>query len=72
MGAFPARDKDIRWHTGVHGPDRVPGRRLAETMVGTLRALGVPSPRDLALSDHAQKVNGYRVEYFGPTLQEFP
>jgi hypothetical protein len=41
-------------------------------VVGTLGALGVVSPHDLALSDHAQKVHGHRVEYFGLMLQEMP
>jgi hypothetical protein len=41
-------------------------------MVDTLRDLGVGSPKGLSLTDHAQRVGDYDVDYYGLTLQENP
>ncbi|AZQ74953.1 MULTISPECIES: hypothetical protein [Streptomyces] len=60
------------YHSGDFGIGEVDGRRLARMMTDTLRALGVPSPLDLSLSDHAQRVGDYHVDYYGLTLQENP
>ncbi|MFI6869384.1 hypothetical protein [Nocardia sp. NPDC050406] len=60
------------YHSGVFDIGAVDGRKLARMMVDTLRGLGVASPHDLSLSDHAQRVRGYYVEYYGLTLRENP
>ncbi|MFK4186709.1 hypothetical protein ACI2L4_22230 [Streptomyces sparsogenes] len=65
----------IDWthHSGAFGPDDIDGRELARLLVDTLRGLGVASPKeDLSLSDHAQTVDGYRVDFYGLTLRENP
>ncbi|WFB11130.1 hypothetical protein LRS74_31895 [Streptomyces sp. LX-29] len=63
---------DCPYHSGDFGIGEVDGRRLARMMVDTLRALGVASPKDLSLSDHAQRVGDYHVDYYGLTLRENP
>ncbi|MFC9993849.1 hypothetical protein [Nocardia sp. NPDC127526] len=60
------------YHSGDFGIGEVDGSRLARMMVDTLRGLGVASPRDLSLSDHAQRVGDYHVDYYGLTLEENP
>ncbi|MFF5129305.1 hypothetical protein ACFY41_20515 [Streptomyces syringium] len=60
------------YHSGDFGIGEVDGRRLARMMVATLRDLGVSSPKDLSLTDHAQSVGDYHVDYYGLTLQENP
>ncbi|MGX1810986.1 hypothetical protein ACWIGI_35150 [Nocardia sp. NPDC055321] len=60
------------YHSGDFGIGEVNGPELARMMVDTLRGLGVASPHDLSLSDHAQSVAGYRVDYYGLTLEENP
>ncbi|MFK4266903.1 hypothetical protein [Streptomyces milbemycinicus] len=64
----------IDWthHSGVFGPDDTDGPRLARLLVDTLRGLGVSSPKDLSLSDHAQTVDDYQVDFYGLTLRENP
>ena len=64
--------RDISHHTGVSAPGEADGRALARTLVETAKALGIPSPRDLSLIDHCQKVAGYRVDYYGLPLRENP
>ncbi|MEV0362378.1 hypothetical protein [Nocardia fusca] len=63
---------DSPYHSGDFGIGEVDGRALAKMMVDTLRDLGVSSPKDLSLTDHAQRVGDYDVEYYGLTLQENP
>ncbi|MFB8003204.1 hypothetical protein [Nocardia sp. NPDC056000] len=63
---------ESHYHSGDFGIGEVDGPGLARMMVDTLRGLGVASPRNLSLSDHAQSVAGYRVDYYGLTLEENP
>ncbi|QKV96386.1 hypothetical protein HUT19_35650 [Streptomyces sp. NA02950] len=60
------------YHSGDFGIGEVDGRALGRMIVDTLRDLGVESPKQLSLSDHAQRVGEYRVDYYGLTLQENP
>lgn len=60
------------YHSGTFGAGEVDGQALAAKVVATLRDLGVESPTDLSLTDHAQSVGDYRVDYYGLTLQENP
>ncbi|MVU82787.1 hypothetical protein GPX89_36830 [Nocardia sp. ET3-3] len=60
------------YHSGDFGIGEVDGSHLARMLVDTLRGLGVASPRDLSLSDHAQRVGDYHVDFYGLTLQENP
>src|SRR5688572_16964527 len=61
---------DVSHHTGASAPGEADGHALARTLVETAKALGIPSPRVLSLIDHCQSVDGYRVDYYGLTLQE--
>jgi hypothetical protein len=63
---------DCTHHSGAFGPDDIDGPRLARLLVDTLRGLGVASPKDLSLSDHAQTVDDYQVDFYGLTLRENP
>ncbi|MFH8370947.1 hypothetical protein [Streptomyces sp. NPDC018031] len=63
---------DVPYHSGDFGIGETDGARLAGMMVATLRDLGVASPKDLSLSDHAQQVGDYHVSYYGLTLEENP
>lgn len=60
------------YHSEDFGVGEVDGHALAKIVVATLRDLGVGSPKDLSLTDHAQRVGDYDAEYYGLTLQENP
>lgn len=47
------------------GPGEPSGQALAETIVGTARAMGVLSPEDLLIGTEAGDVGEYRVTYYG-------
>ena len=55
---------------GTFAPGEADGRALAHALVGYLRQVGVPSPRELSLSDSAQELGDYWVDYYGLTLKE--
>ncbi|GAA3241309.1 hypothetical protein [Actinocorallia longicatena] len=63
---------EMPYTTTAWDPGQVDGEALAELLADTARTLGVDSPRGLGLGDHAQRQNGYRVEYYGLTLREMP
>ncbi|WP_432009974.1 hypothetical protein [Streptomyces cucumeris] len=60
------------YHSGDFGIGEVDGAALSRLIVDTLRGLGVASPKGLSLSDHAQRVGDYHVEFYGLTLGENP
>lgn len=55
---------------GPFQPGESDGAATAGVLVDYLRAVGVPSPAHLLLSDSAQEVDGYWVDYFGLTLEQ--
>ncbi|WP_431771504.1 hypothetical protein [Streptomyces cucumeris] len=57
----------LGWIAGTTRP-----AALSRLIVDTLRGLGVASPKGLSLSDHAERVGDYHVEFYGLTLGENP
>jgi hypothetical protein len=60
----------VDFTTGAFAPGEADGRALARTVVGYLRAIGVPTPENLDLSDFAQELGDYYVEFYGLTLRQ--